>query len=119
MPFAKTKRPLSTVLSVDEVRRLLGAVTNIKHRAVLSLIYATGARLSEATHLRLADIDGARMTVHFRSGKGGKPRMVPMSAALRELLRAYWLAKRPRGYLFPGVAGGEEALLFGGAVRRR
>jgi site-specific recombinase XerD len=95
IPFAKTKKKLPTVLSVDEVRRLLGAVTNIKHRAVLSLIYATGARLSEATHLQIGDIDGARMTVHIRCGKGGKPRMVPMSAALRELLRAYWLVERP------------------------
>lgn len=103
IPFAKTKKRLPTVLSVDEVRRLLGAVTNIKHRAVLSLIYATGARLGEATHLQVGDIDGARMTVHIRCGKGGKPRMVPMSAALRELLRAYWLVERPCGYLFPGV----------------
>lgn len=103
IPFAKAKRPLPVVLSADEVRRLLGAATNFKHRAVLSLIYATGARLCEATHLRIADIDGERMTVHIRNGKGGRPRMVPMSAALRELLRAYWLAERPRDYLFPGA----------------
>lgn len=103
IPFAKTKRKLPTVLSVDEVRRLLHAPTNIKHRAVLSLIYATGARLNEATHLRVGDIDGMRMMVHIRCGKGGKPRMVPMSLALRDLLRAYWIAERPRDYLFPGT----------------
>ena len=103
IPFAKTKKKLPTVLSVDEVRRLLGALTNTKHRAVLSLIYATGLRLNEATHLKVGDIDGARMTVHVRCGKGGKPRLVPMSAALRELLREYWRVERPRGYLFPGT----------------
>lgn len=103
IPFAKTQKKLPTVLSVDEVRRLLGALTNTKHRAVLSLIYATGLRLNEATHLKVGDIDGARMTVHVRCGKGGKPRLVPMSAALRELLREYWRAERPRGYLFPGT----------------
>ncbi|MBZ0150414.1 MAG: site-specific integrase [Planctomycetes bacterium] len=102
IPFAKVKRKLPTVLSVDEVRRLLSAPMCIKHRAVLSLIYATGVRLNEATHLRVADIDGERMTVHIRCGKGGKPRMVPMSAALRELLRAYWRSDHPRDYLFPG-----------------
>jgi integrase/recombinase XerD len=106
IPFAKKKRALPTVLSGDEVRRLLGALTNIKHRTVLSLIYATGLRLNEATHLRVADIDGERMTVHVRCGKGGKPRMVPMSPALRDLLRAYWLAERPRDYLFPGMEPG-------------
>ncbi|MFO1054394.1 MAG: site-specific integrase [Planctomycetota bacterium] len=107
IPFAKTRRKLPTVLSVEEVRRLLDAVTNLKHRAVLSLIYATGARLHEATHLRVADIDGARMTVHIRCGKGGKPRMVPMSVALRDLLRTYWLAEHPHDYLFPGATAGQ------------
>jgi len=102
IPFARKKRALPTVLSVDEVRRLLSAPTYIKHRAVLSLIYATGARLNEATHLRVGDIDSARMTVHIRNGKGGKPRLVPMSTALRDLLRAYWLVDHPRDYLFPG-----------------
>ena len=95
------------MLSVEEVRRLLGTVTNIKHRAMLSLIYATGARLNEATHLRVGDIDGARMTVHIHCGKGGKPRMVPMSAALRDLLRTYWLAEHPRDYLFAGASPGQ------------
>jgi site-specific recombinase XerD len=103
IPFAKTRRSLPTVLSVDEVKRLLGAPMCLKHRAVLSLIYATGARLNEATHVRVGDIDGDRMTVHIRCGKGGKPRLVPMSAALRDLLRAYWLSERPRDYLFPGA----------------
>lgn len=102
IPFAKRKRPLPTVLSVEEVRRLLAAPSNTKHRTILSLIYATGLRLTEATHLRVSDIDGERMTVHVRRGKGGKPRMVPMSAALRAQLRAYWLLDRPRDYLFPG-----------------
>lgn len=102
IPFAKTRKKLPTVLSVDEVRRLLSAPTYIKHRAVLSLIYATGARLNEATHLRVGDIDGKRMTVHIRCGKGGKPRMVPMSPALRDLLRAYWIEEHPRDFLFPG-----------------
>jgi site-specific recombinase XerD len=103
IPFAKVAKALPTVLSVDEVRRMLGVPMCAKHRAVLSLIYATGARLNEATHLRVSDIDGARMMVHIRCGKGGKPRMVPMSAALRELLREYWRAEHPRDFLFPGA----------------
>jgi len=107
IPFAKRKKPLPTVLSVDEVRRLLSVPMNLKHRAMLSLVYATGARLNEATHLQVSDIDGARMMVHIRNGKGGKPRMVPMSPALREVLREYWRAERPRDYLFPGVMPGD------------
>jgi site-specific recombinase XerD len=103
VPFAKHKRALPVVLSVDEVRRLLGAASNLKHRAVLSLIYATGARLTEAVQLQVGDIDGERMLVHIRHGKGGRPRMVPMSPALRELLRSYWRAERPGVFLFPGA----------------
>ena len=106
IPFARKKRALPTVLSVDEVQRLLGAPTSIKHRAVLSLIYATGARLTEATHLRVGDIDGQRMLVHFRNGKGGKARMVPMSTRLRDLLRDYWRAEHPSDFLFPGADPG-------------
>jgi integrase/recombinase XerD len=106
IPFAKKKKSLPTVLSVDEVRRILGTLTNAKHRAILSLIYATGARLNEAVHLQVSDIDGERMLVHIRSGKGGKPRMLPMSPALRDLLREYWCLGRPRGLLFPGETGG-------------
>lgn len=106
VPFAKRKRSLPTVLSVDEVRRLLETPSCLKHRAVLSLIYGTGARLNEATHLRVSDIDGERMMVHIRHGKGGKSRMVPMSAALREMLRSYWLVQRPREFLFPGKEPG-------------
>jgi site-specific recombinase XerD len=106
VPFAKVRKPLPTVLSVDEVRRMLAAVPPLKQRVVLSLIYATGARLAEAVQLRVADIDGERMKVHIRHGKGGKPRMVPMSNALRELLRDYWRVERPRDYLFPGKRPG-------------
>lgn len=106
IPHAKRKKPLPTVLSMEEVRRLLGAVTNIKHRALLSTIYATGTRLHEAVHLRVTDIDGQRMLVHIRSGKGGKPRMLPMSPALHDLLRDYWRVSQPRGFLFPGAAAG-------------
>ena len=107
IPHAKRAKPLPVVLSVEEVRRILGAVRNLKHRALLGTIYATGARIDEAIHLRVADIDGERMVVHIRCGKGGRPRMLPMSSALRELLRSYWRVARPAGYLFPGAVVGK------------
>jgi site-specific recombinase XerD len=80
-------------------RRVAAATQN---QALAALLF----RLNEATHLRVGDIDGARMMVHIRNGKGGKPRMVPMSGALRELLRDYWRAEHPRDYLFPGMEPG-------------
>jgi integrase len=59
-------------------------------------------------HLRVGDIDGERILVHIRSGKGGKPRMLPMSPALRDLLREYWRVERRRAFLFPGDAAGSS-----------
>jgi len=102
IPHAKRERKLPAVLSVAEVRRVLGAVRNDKHRVILMTIYAAGLRLSEAVHLRVADVDSERMVLHVRRGKGHKDRVVPLSPRLLESLRGYWRAFRPRSYLFPG-----------------
>ncbi len=102
IPYAKQKRALPVVLSMEEVRRLIDTLTNLKHRAILALIYATGARLSEAVNLEVRDINSERMLVHIRKGKGGVSRMQPMSAALRDLLRSHWRVTRPQTMLFPG-----------------
>jgi site-specific recombinase XerD len=68
VPFARPTRRLPAVLSPDEVERLLAAVSNRKHRLVLMTMYATGLRVSEALHLKLADIDSARMAIRVRHG---------------------------------------------------
>jgi site-specific recombinase XerD len=64
--------------------------------------YAAGLRTSEVTHLRVKDIDSKRMLIHVQQGKGRKDRYVMLSPTLLELLRAYWKAERPSGWLFPG-----------------
>ena len=81
---------------------LLNSVVNLKHRALLSTAYATGARLSELIHLRVSDIDGSRRLVRIEQGKGRKDRYVMLSSRLRTILREYWVAYRPDGWLFPG-----------------
>ena len=63
---------------------------------------AAGLRLSEATHLKLPDIDSQRMQLKINGGKGGKDRYVPISPRLLEELRTYWKIDRPSNYLFPG-----------------
>jgi len=102
IPFPKQPRRLPSVLSPEEVERLLAAVTNRKHRLVLMVMYATGLRLSEATHLQVEDIDSARMVIRVRQGKGRKDRLVMLSAVLLEELRSYWRWCRPTRWLFPG-----------------
>ena len=83
IPHAKREKKLPAVLSVAEVRCLLKAVPNAKHRAVLMTIYAGGLRLSEGIGLKVADVDSGRMMLHVRQGKGGKDRLVPLSEVLR------------------------------------
>jgi len=90
LPYGKRPKRLPMVLSQEEVLRLLGAVGHPMYRMVLTTQYAAGLRISEVTHLRVGDIDSARMLIHVVQGKGNKDRVVPLSNVLLELLRAYW-----------------------------
>ena len=99
---AREPRRLPVVLSPEEVGRLLASATNIKHKAVLSLAYATGLRASEVVSLKLTHIDGNRMVIRVEQGKGKKDRYVMLSPHLLELLRDWWRAARKKGWMSPG-----------------
>ena len=102
-PAARQKLPV--VLSRVEVRELLSRVRSPLARTALSVIYACGLRISEGARLRPADIDSGRMLVWVRNGKGGKDRSVPLSPRALEMLRSWWLLRRPGDWLFPGRSG--------------
>jgi len=99
-PSSREKK-LPTVLSGNEVRKILGCVKQLRYRVCLTLIYSCGLRLAEATHLRIPDIDSDRMIIHVRHGKGGKDRCVPLPIHTLELLRQYWRTHRNHRLLFP------------------
>jgi site-specific recombinase XerD len=109
IPFGKRRHKLPCVLSPAEVVRLFEAASPGRNRVLLQTAYACGLRLGELLHLQVTDIDSARMVVHVHQGKGGKDRLVPLSARLLEELRGYWRFYRPRPWLFPG-AGGKRPL---------
>lgn len=102
IPFPRQQKTLPVVLSVEEVFRLLDAVRNLKHRTALMTIYGAGLRLSEALGLQLSDIDGTRMQLRVRLGKGKRDRYVDLSPSLLDALRDYWKSQRPKLWLFPG-----------------
>jgi integrase/recombinase XerD len=102
IPYAKVEQKLPVVLSQGEVLRLLESVQNFKHLSILLAGYTGGLRISEVAKLRVADIDGDRMTIHVRLGKGGKDRIVPLSPVLQAILRTYWQEAHPTTFLFPG-----------------
>jgi integrase len=72
----RVKRPvrMPVILDKDEVHRLIVLTDNLKHRAILMMAYASGLRISEVAHLKVSDIDSARMAVLVRQGKGKKDR---------------------------------------------
>jgi len=105
LPFPKQPHTLPTILSQDEVTRLIEAAANRMHRTLLILLYATGMRRSEAALLKVSDIDSQRMVIHIHRGKGLRDRDVPLTPKLLEVLRDYWRWKKPRVYLFPSKMG--------------
>jgi site-specific recombinase XerD len=95
-------RKLPVVLSPEEVERLLDAAPGLKHKAALSVAYGAGLRAAEVVSLKVSDIDSQRMLIRVEQGKGRKDRNVMLSPHLLDLLRAWWKAARPQGWLFPG-----------------
>src|ERR1700719_2474895 len=101
LPYPRDRRRLPTVLSREEVARLIDAAGTLFRRTLLMTLYATGMRRSELACLKVSDIDSQRMIIRVVQGKGGKDRDLPLSPALLETLREYWRWLKPRIYLFP------------------
>jgi site-specific recombinase XerD len=105
LPCAREPSKLPEILSQSEVARMLFAVANLKHRALLMTTYATGLRMSELLRLKLTDVDSQRMSIRVEQGKGGKDRYTVLSQKLLAELRRYCLAERPKHWLFPSRSG--------------
>ena len=103
IPFPKCHKRLPTVLSQQEVARLIDASGSLMHSAMIMTLYATGVRRAELCRLKVSDIDSERMVLHIQQGKGARDRDVPLSPKLLGILREYWLWMKPRTYLFPGM----------------
>ena len=101
--FIHEPRKLPVVLSPEEVARFLDAAPGLKYKAALSVAYGAGLRVSEVVALKVSDIDSKRMVIRIEQGKGHKDRYVMLSPHLLELLRAWYKAARPQGWLFPGM----------------
>ena len=103
----KRAKVLPNVLSKEEVKAILSAHSNIKHKAMLSLIYSCGLRCGELIKLKPEDVDGKRGLLLVKQAKGRKDRIVPLSPKILQLLREYYIACKPEIYLFEGQKKGE------------
>jgi len=102
----KKERKLPNVLSKEEIKAILEAHHNIKHKTMLSLIYSCGLRRSELLNLKPLDIDSKRNVVIIRQSKGKKDRITPLSPKILDLLRLYYKEYKPTQYLFEGQEAG-------------
>jgi integrase/recombinase XerD len=103
IPFPRRERKLPLILSREEVKALLEAPRNLRHRSLLAVLYGAGLRVSEAAQLKVSDIDSPRKVLWVRHGKGRRDRQTLLSPKLLDLLRSYWRADRPENWLFPGA----------------
>ncbi len=107
----RIKRPrrikkLPVVLSKEEVKSMIETTRNLKHRAMLAVIYSAGLRISELISLSPSDIDSDRKQIRVL-GKGNKYRYTLLSSNTLDMLRIYWRAYRPVKYLFEGQIKGQ------------
>jgi len=98
----KKEKKLPKVIDNEFILNKLSNIKNIKHKALLSLTYSVGLRVSEVINLKIEDIDSDRMIIHIKNAKGGKDRIVPLSEKILSLLRNYYTVYRPTEYLFNG-----------------
>jgi len=98
----KSEKKLPKVVDGDFIKTQLSKIENIKHRAILTLTFSVGLRVSEIVNIKIEDIDSKRMLIHIKNGKGRKDRIVPLSEKVLILLRDYFTQYKPKEYLFNG-----------------
>ena len=108
MERPRREHKLPNVLSKKEVKDILDSSENIKHKTMLSVIYACGLRRSELLKIRPNDVNSSRMLLIIRNSKGNKDRVVPISDKIIELLRTYYKKYKPQVWLFEGMNEGEQ-----------
>jgi site-specific recombinase XerD len=106
--YPRPSTTLPSVMSTEEVMKLIDGVQNIKHRTILMLLYSSGMRVSEIANCKIADIDSKNMRIKIVQGKGAKDRYTIMSQQVLLELRAYYLIYKPKEYLFNGYKSGKR-----------
>lgn len=102
LPRMKRPSQLPVVLSKDEIAKILKVTSFLKHKALLMTAYSAGLRVGEVVRLKISDIDSQRMKIRVTAGKGAKDRETILSETTLKILREYFQAFKPKGWLFPG-----------------
>ena len=103
LPLYKGKRRLPKILSEEELNVFFNACENYKYKTIFMMIYGSGLRISEATNIRVEDIDSKNMRIFVRNGKGERERYTVLPKASLEMLRECYRRYKPNhpeGYMF-------------------
>lgn len=100
--YPKAEKKLPQVIDKEKILKTIHSIGNWKHKAIITLAYSTGMRVSEVCNLKISDIDSARMIITIRQAKGRKDRIVPLSKTTLETLREYFKRYHPKEFLFNG-----------------
>ncbi len=119
LKVTQRENKLPIVLSKKEVQRIMENTNNLKHKAIISVIYSAGLRIGELLELKKIDIDSERMLIHIRGAKGKKDRYTILSEKVLKLLREYYIAYKPKEYLFEGQRGGKYSAESAGQLFKR
>jgi site-specific recombinase XerD len=98
----RNEKHLPQIIDFSKILESISKIQNSKHKAIISLAYSVGLRVSEVINLKLKDIDSKRMIINIKNAKGRKDRIVPLSQNILELLRLYFKEYKPKEYLFNG-----------------
>lgn len=98
----KKNRKLPAVISKTHMLKSIDSIKNLKHKAIISIAYSVGLRVSEVINLKISDIDSDRMVINIKQSKGKKDRLLPLSEGMLSLLRDYYKSYKPKIYLFNG-----------------
>ena len=100
--YPRSEKKLPQIIEKEYLLEQIAKIQNKKHKAIISLAYSTGMRVSEVCNLRIEDVDSKRMIITIRQSKGSKDRIVALSKKVLEILREYFKAYKPKEYLFNG-----------------
>jgi len=103
----RKEKKLPTVISKKDVSNMINSISNLKHKCIVSLLYASGLRLNELLNLKIKDIDSSRMIIFVRAGKGNRDRYTILGESILTDLREYYKIYDPKDYLFEGASGGK------------
>jgi len=98
----RKEKKLPQIIEKDFLLSQIDKIQNLKHKAIISVAYSTGMRVSEVINLKIEDVDSKRMIINIKNAKGRKARIVPLSNKILQLFRKYYLKFKPKEYLFNG-----------------